>query len=328
MTTDGTAPEARESAARSPFMLSTWSFGERANAAAWPALAAGGSSMDAVEAVSIFCEDDPEIDSVGYGGLPDRDGEMSLDGCIMASPEQCGSVCAIRRHRHPVSIARLVMQHTPHIMLAGEGADDFADQHGQQVEELLAPRAREAWVKWKQENPDQARGVRPVDRDRGGQLFASGNDESRWKDLHDTIGVLAIDEQGTLAGACSTSGMPWKVPGRVGDSPIIGHGLYVDPYGGAAVATGTGELVMAICGSFLAVELMRGGAMPRDAITEVLDRIASRSDLKPEHQLAVIALRPDGHWGSGALRPGFRLAASDAGGHQLLEPEIVRLPGT
>ncbi|MDG2423436.1 MAG: N(4)-(beta-N-acetylglucosaminyl)-L-asparaginase [Phycisphaerales bacterium] len=327
MSTDGTAPDPRESAAKAPFLLSTWSFGQRANEAAWPALAAGGSAMEAVEAVSVFCEDDPEIDSVGYGGLPDRDGEMSLDGCIMASPQQCGSVCALRRHRHPVTIARLVMEHTPHIMLAGSGADEFADAHGQPVEELLSPRAREAWLKWKAEHPDQARGIRPFDRDRGGQLFAAGsNDEARWKDKHDTIGVLAIDERGKLAGACSTSGMPWKVPGRVGDSPIIGHGLYVDPDGGAAVATGTGELVMAICGSFLAVEMMRGGGMPRDAIMEVLNRIARRDDLASEHQLAIIALRPDGHWASGALRPGFRLAASDAGGHQLLEPEMVLFP--
>ncbi|MCH2133008.1 MAG: N(4)-(beta-N-acetylglucosaminyl)-L-asparaginase [Phycisphaerales bacterium] len=330
MSTPESPMESPENAARCPFLLSTWSFGQRANEAAWPALAAGGSSIDAVEAVSVFCEDDPEIDSVGYGGLPDRDGAMSLDGCVMLSPEQCGSVCAIRRHRHPVSIARQVMDHTPHIMLAGEGADAFADAHDHPVEELLSPGAREAWEKRQRELPEQSRASspRPVDVDPRGQLFAHGDDESRWSNNHDTIGVLAIDERGTLAGACSTSGMPWKVPGRVGDSPIIGHGLYVDPEGGAAVATGTGELVMAICGSFLAVELMRGGAMPGDAIREVLERIAKRSDLEPGHQIAVIALRPDGHWGSGALRPGFRLATSDAGGHQLLKPELVLLPGT
>ncbi|MAT80427.1 MAG: hypothetical protein CMJ29_02790 [Phycisphaerae bacterium] len=321
-----------EPVARGPFLLSTWSFGERANAAAWPGLARGGSALDAVEEVCVFCEDDPDIDSVGFGGLPDRDGRMSLDGCVMLSPEKSGSVCAIRRHRHPVTIARLVMDHTPHVMLAGEGADEFAQAHGQQQEELLSPGAAEAWKKWKQDRlpADQSRdqGVRPFDRDSTGNLFAAGDDESRWNNNHDTIGVLSLDEHGLMAGACSTSGMPWKVPGRVGDSPIIGHGLYVDPQGGAAVATGTGELVMAICGSFLAVEEMRRGAMPREAVTEVLERIAARSDLEPTHQVAIIALRPDGHWGAGALRPGFRFVASDATGHHVLQPEVVQLPGT
>lgn len=332
MTTSDEALKRREPIARGPFLLSTWSFGQRANAVAWPGLSSGGSALDAVEAVSVFCEDDPDIDSVGFGGLPDRDGEMSLDGCIMLSPERCGSVCAIRRHRHPVTLSRLVMERTPHVMLAGEGADAFADAHGQPIETLLAPKAREAWLKWKEERrpADQSRdqGVRPVDVDPTGTLFAAVDDEERWRNNHDTIGVLALDEDGLLAGACSTSGMPWKVPGRVGDSPIIGHGLYVDPDGGAAVATGTGELVMAVCGSFLAVEQMRGGSMPRDAVTEVLERIAARSDLEASHQVAIIALRPDGHWGAGALRPGFRLVASDATGHHVMEPEVVQLPGT
>lgn len=313
-------------AARGPLLLSTWSFGERANAAAWPAFASGGSAVDAVEAVTVFCDDDPGIDSVGYGGLPDRDGQMSLDGCLMTSPEQCGSVCAVRTHRHPVQIARLVMDLTPHIMLAGEGADDFANAHGLPEEPLLSENAKKAWEKRQAEEKGGAANVRPIDGDPDGALF--GDDEERWRNNHDTIGVLGLDEGGLMAGACSTSGMPWKVPGRVGDSPIIGHGLYVDPDGGAAVATGTGELVMAICGSFLAVERMRSGAMPEDAIREVLLRIASRSDLQANHQVALIALRPDGHWSSGALRPGFRMAFSDGSGHHTIDPAFVQLPGT
>ncbi|MBG85096.1 MAG: hypothetical protein CMJ40_11205 [Phycisphaerae bacterium] len=316
----------REAAARGPLLLSTWSFGERANAAVWPEFASGGSALDAVEAVTVFCDEDPGIDSVGYGGLPDRDGQMSLDGCVMLSPEQCGSVCAVRKHLHPVRIARLVMDRTPHVMLAGEGADDFANEHGLPEQPLLSPDAKKAWEKHQAEGKDESADVRPVDGDPGGALF--GDDEERWRNNHDTIGVLGLDEQGVLAGACSTSGMPWKVPGRVGDSPIIGHGLYVDPQGGAAVATGTGELVMAICGSFLAVERMRSGAMPEDAIREVLERIASRSDLQVNHQVALIAIRPDGHWSAGALRPGFRLAFSDGSGHHTMDPAFVQLPGT
>lgn len=321
--TDNVNP--RAVAVRGPFLLSTWSFGSRANAAAWPVLAAGGSALDAVEAVTVFCDDDPGIDSVGYGGLPDRDGGMSLDGCVMLSPERCGSVCAIRRHRHPVSVARLVMEQTQHVMLAGEGADGFADEFGLPEESLLSPDARKAWETWRDQGNAQKTDVRPVDGDPDGALF---NDEERWRNNHDTIGVLGIDEDGLLAGACSTSGMPWKVPGRVGDSPIIGHGLYVDPEAGGVVATGTGELVMAICGSFLAVEQMRAGMMPQDAIREVLERIGSRSDLQSNHQVAMIAIRPDGHWSAGALRPGFRLAFSDGSGHHVIDPSFVQLPGT
>ncbi len=321
---DNSTPHKR--AARGPLLLSTWSFGERANAAAWPAFASGGSAIDAVEAVTTFCDDDPGIDSVGYGGLPDREGRMSLDGCLMTSPERCGSVCAIRRHRHPVQIARLVMEQTPHVMLAGEGADVFADQHGLPEQPLLSPDAQKAWEIWRKGEKGESSDVRPVDGDPDGALFGDG--EERWRNNHDTIGVLGLDEHGDMAGACSTSGMPWKISGRVGDSPIIGHGLYVDPDGGGAVATGTGELIMAICGSFLAVEQMRSGAMPADAIREVLLRIASRSDLRSNHQVALIAIRPDGHWSAGALRPGFRMAFSDGSGHHVMDPSFVQLPGT
>jgi isoaspartyl peptidase/L-asparaginase-like protein (Ntn-hydrolase superfamily) len=335
----------------SPLIISTWSFGQRGNEAAWPLLAAGGSSLDAVERACCVVEADPEVDSVGYGGLPDRDGHVSLDACIMVSPSRCGSVCNVGRHLHVASIARAVMERTPHIMLAGAEADDFADACGLPPAELLNPEAKLKWEQWRSQprEVDQSRdggggrpGLRPIDSGGadGGRLFtiasqgskagpASRPSESRpspteadWKH-HDTIGVLALDSKGELAGACSTSGTPFKTPGRVGDSPIIGHGLYVDPRAGAAVATGTGELIMGVCGSFLAVELMRRGEAPSNAIRMALDRIVTNHDLRDHHQVALIAMTPSGEFASGALRPGFKLSLMTSDGGQIVDPDLV-----
>ncbi len=320
-----------------PLLLSTWSFSSRGNEAAWPGLIAGGAALDAVEACCAVVDAAPDVDSVGYGGLPDASGRVSLDGCVMLSPSRCGSACALRRHLHPVSVARKVMERTSHVMLAGSDADDFADAAGLPPAELLEPEAKAAWERWKaQPGPvDQSRdrlaGLRPVDSGgaHDGRLFERTGglsaDEARWRN-HDTIGTLCIDTHGTLAGACSTSGMPFKVPGRVGDSPIIGHGLYCDPAAGAATATGAGELVMGVCGSFLAVESMRRGASPLEAVVEVLERIRSAYTLEPHHQVALIALRPDGSWGAAALRSGFRIAVRDPAGSRIVEPGATLFP--
>jgi len=283
-----------------PIIVSTWSFGLRGHASAWPALAAGGPSLDAVEEVCRVIDADPEIDSVGFGGLPDRDGHVTLDGCIMRSPSECGSVSAVRMFMHPVSIARRVMEQTPHVMLAGSGADAFALSQSFKPAHLVSDGAREAWEQWKRDPKatDQTKDkgpwpARPVDTGTGGRLF------------HDTVGVLAIDNAGVMAGACSTSGMPFKLPGRVGDSPIIGAGLYVHPRYGGATATGAGELVLGQCSSFLIVEQMRRGASPADAIAEALARIADDYVVHEAHQVGLIAMSPEGAWAAGALRPGF-----------------------
>lgn len=328
---------------RSPLIISTWSFGQRGNRAAWAILKSGGSALDAVERAATVVEADPEVDSVGLGGLPDAGGEVSLDASIMLSPARSGSVCYVRRYLDVTSLARRVMEQTPHLMLAGDGAEAFAAEQGFTQRGLLTDAAREKWMQWKNDparpRPNQSRDsgmgttlTSPPGRGAGAQgvpesrirPFDTGSpalfDESRWKNLHDTIGVLALDANGVLAGACSTSGMPYKLPGRVGDSPIIGHGLYVDPEAGAAVATGTGELIMGICGSFLIVELMRRGAAPVDAIREALARIERNYELRPEHQAAFLALRPNGEWSSGALRLGFRMAVCDATGDQIISP--------
>jgi isoaspartyl peptidase/L-asparaginase-like protein (Ntn-hydrolase superfamily) len=326
-----------------PLIISTWSFGRRGNDAAWAALGGGGSSLNAVETACRVIEADASVDSVGFGGLPDRDGRVTLDACIMLSPAECGSVCAISRSMHPASIARRVMERTEHVMLAGPGADEFAAAQGFAQDRLLSDEARTAWEQWRlHPDPiDQSRdaldassprrdSLRPVDRDGSGRLFRSpssslaASDESRWAG-HDTIGVLALDARGVLAGACSTSGMPYKLPGRVGDSPIIGHGLYVDPRHGAATATGTGELIMGVCGSFLAVELMRQGAKPIDALVAVLGRIVAEYTLRDRDQVAMVALTPQGEYASAALRNGYKTSVCDAAGSRVIEPDLIAL---
>ncbi|MHC4990071.1 MAG: N(4)-(beta-N-acetylglucosaminyl)-L-asparaginase [Planctomycetota bacterium] len=312
-----------------PLLLSTWSFGLRGHEAAWSALRDGGSGLDAVETVSRTVEADPEVDSVGRGGLPDRDGGMTLDAAVMTGPDACAGVAALSGYLHPVSIARRLLERGDALLLAGTGAELFATEERFESAELLDEHARTAWKAWRREpgvvDQGRDRGApappRPIDAPEHGRLFARP-DETRWKH-HDTIGALAIDSQGGLAGACSTSGTPYKRPGRVGDVPLIGHGLYVDPDAGAAVATGTGELIMRVCASFLAVELMRSGATPRDALAAVLERLAGVVPRRDEHQVGLLALSPDGAWSAAALRPGFRASITTRDRHEVVEPELT-----
>ncbi len=315
-----------------PLVLSTWSFGPIANTPAWEVLSRGGSALDAVIVGATAVENDPTVNSVGIGGLPDASGRVSLDGCIMENPDRAGSVACMRRFANPCMIARRVMEKTVHIMLVGEDADRFAEREGfAPIGEkgLLTEYAKGEWDMWiaDPENLDRERykgWIPPLNVE---EKARSGPSES-----HDTVCVLGMDAQGRLAGACSTSGMAFKVPGRVGDSPIIGHGLYVDLVAGAAAATGNGELVMGTCGSFLAVELMRRGASPMDAVMEALGRITKRFKLGPDHQVAMIALAPParpgrewGGWASGAIRPGFSHAVTDIAGTRVEPAQRVLL---
>src|SRR5438067_5054906 len=271
-------------------LLSTWSFGQRANAAAWESLSRDGSSLDAVEIACRDAESDLSNHTVGKGGRPDASGEVSLDASIMLSPAKRGAVAYVRRFEHPISIARAVMEHTPHVLLAGDGAEQFAMQQGLQPTDLLTDEARRQWEEWRATG--QVRPAHPA---------PMPNIEEKPHGSHDTIGVLALDSRGVLAGACSTSGMAYKLPGRVGDSAIIGHALYVDPLIGAAVATGHGELVMSVCGAFLAIENLRRGASPADAAIQVLDRIRQTQQLTDQDQVGLICLRPDGTWAAASL---------------------------
>jgi len=283
-----------------PLLISTWSFSLPIIEAEFQKLTTTGSALDVVEACARTAESDESIDSVGYGGLPDRDGRCTFDAAVMTSPPESGSVCGMERHLQ-----------TEHKMLVGSLADDFADSHGLPSESILSERAKAKWERWKQSNQDA---TPPAPYDHGhGELFES----------HDTIGTLAIDAGGTMAGSCSTSGMAWKVPGRVGDSPIIGHGLYVDPQRGGATATGHGELISGICGSFLIVELMGNGATPEEAIHRTLSRLAQCWPLKKEHQVAFIAATPEGNYAAGSLRSGFKYCVCVDKSARILDPDIV-----
>jgi N4-(beta-N-acetylglucosaminyl)-L-asparaginase len=243
-------------------VISTWDFGVAANQAAWAVLSKGGRALDAVEAGARVPEQDLKNHSVGRAGYPDRDGHVSLDACIMDELGNCGAVAALEHIAHPISVARKVMEKTPHVMLVGAGALQFALEQGFPREELLTPESKRRLG-----GLEEGRQVRAQGQQRGrrlrqdlGQLGTPGG-----KGNHDTIGMLAIDAQGNMSGACTTSGMAWKMRGRVGDSPIIGAGLYVDNEVGGATSTGVGEEVIRNVGSFLVVELMRQGRSPEAA---------------------------------------------------------------
>jgi L-asparaginase/N4-(beta-N-acetylglucosaminyl)-L-asparaginase len=275
-----------------------------------------GGLLDGLEQTCVACELDPAVDSVGVGGLPDASGEVSLDGAIMLSPARSAGVAYVRNYAHPVSIARRVMERTPHKLLVGEGAERFAREQRFETAVLLTERAREKWEAWR------ATGAH-LDFHVGEREAMDGPVRRLPEESHDTIGVLAMDAAGRVGVACSTSGRAFKLPGRVGDSPLIGPGLYCDPLAGAAVATGTGELMIGVCASFLVVERMRGGERAIDAIRYVLKRVAESYELGPKDQCAIIALAPDGHYASGALRGGFEVAVRTGAGEELVPPDVV-----
>ncbi len=278
--------------AKGPIVISTWNHGIPANAEAWRVLEKGGRSLDAVEAGVRIPEADPNVTTVGYGGFPDRDGRVTLDACIMDEFSNCGSVACLEHIKHPISVARLVMEKTPHVMLVGDGAYQFALENGFKKENLLTPEAEKAWKEWLKKSE-----YRPVI-----------NIEN-----HDTIGMVALDSHGNLSGACTTSGMAFKMHGRVGDSPIIGAGLYVDNEVGAATSTGVGEEVIRICGSHLVVELMRKGASPSEACREAVERIVRKQPERSKSlQVGFLALNKRGEFGSFCLQKGFNFAVKSA----------------
>jgi isoaspartyl peptidase/L-asparaginase-like protein (Ntn-hydrolase superfamily) len=276
-----------------PIVISTWNHGLPANEAAWEILANGGNALDAVEAGVRVPEADPKVITVGYGGIPDASGKVTLDACIMDERGRAGSVACLENIKHPISVARLVMEKTPHVMLTGKGAHEFALENGFKKENLLTPEMKEKWKKWKKEKREFSSKI---------------NIENQLQENHDTIGMLAIDKDGRISGACTTSGMGFKLPGRVGDSPIIGAGLFVDGEIGGATATGTGELVMKTLGSFLVVELMRNGKTPAEACEEAVKRIAKKIPDYKKHQVGFIALNISGEYGSFCIQPGFNFA--------------------
>jgi N4-(beta-N-acetylglucosaminyl)-L-asparaginase len=285
-----------------PVVISTWNFGVAANQEAWKILSRGGRALDAVEAGAKIPEADLHNHSVGRAGYPDRDGHVTLDACIMDEYGNCGSVAAMEYIAHPISVARLVMEKTPHVMLAGDGATQFAIENGFKKEKLLTPESEKAWKEWLKKGK-----YNPVINTEN-KLYKAGALPGG-KDNHDTIGMLAIDIKGNISGACTTSGMAWKMHGRVGDSPIIGAGLYVDNEVGGATSTGVGEEVIRNVGSFLVVELMRQGYTPEDACKEAVHRIIKRKpEIAKTIQVGFLAINKKGEYGAYAIQKDFTFA--------------------
>jgi N4-(beta-N-acetylglucosaminyl)-L-asparaginase len=297
-----TAVEAKQSAANPvrPLAISTWDFGTKANEAAWKLLVSGGNALDAVEAGVMVIEADPLNTTVGLGGAPDRDGRVTLDACVMAPDGSCGSVCALEHVVHAASVARQVMEKTPHAILVGEGALEFALSQGFKKENLLTEGSKKAWEEWKKTS-----NYHPIIN----------------VEVHDTIGMLTIDQNGDMAGACTTSGLAYKMRGRVGDSPIIGAGLYVDNEVGGAAATGLGEAVIRVVGSFLVVELMRNGRSPQEACEEAVSRVIRKFKNFKDIQVGFIAVNKQGQTGAYSIQKGFNYALLTNGNSQVLDAD-------
>ena len=281
-----------------PIVIATWNV-PNATAKAWEVLQKGGNSLDAVEQGCMIEEADVKNSSVGKGGLPDRDGNVTLDACIMDKDGNYGAVMCVQNITHVISLARKVMEETPHVILAGEGAENFGYDLGFKKENLLTESSKKAWEKWKETS-----NYNPII-----------NIEN-----HDTIGMLAIDINGDISGACTTSGLSYKMAGRVGDSPIIGSGLFIDNEVGGATATGMGEEVLKTVGSFLIVELMRQGKTPQEACEEAVRRVVKKSGNRyKDFQVGFIALNKKGETGAYCIHEFFNYNIYSDGGNKNYE---------
>ncbi len=268
-----------------PVVIATWNV-PASTAKAWELLQLGKTSLEAIEHGCMVEEANEKGQSVGIGGLPDRDGKVTLDACIMNKEGNYGAVVCMQNIIHPISVARKVMEDTPHVILAGKGAEQFAVSEGFKRENLLTEASKKAWEEWKKTSE-----YKPII-----------NIEN-----HDTIGMLAIDKNGDISGGCTTSGLAFKMAGRVGDSPIIGSGLFVDNEVGGATATGLGEEVLKTVGSFLIVELMRQGRSPQQACEEAIGRIIKKSPNFKDFQVGYIAVNKAGQTGAYSIHNGFSM---------------------
>jgi N4-(beta-N-acetylglucosaminyl)-L-asparaginase len=293
-----------------PVVIATWPFGRTAVDAAAALLRQGKPPLDAAIAGAQAVEDDPKVDSVGYGGLPNAIGTVQLDACVMDGKTlACGAVAGLENVRHVAALARRVMDKTPHVLLVGEGARLFAIEQGFPLECLSTP---ESLMKWQKRKPGQRRRAAPPDGAPPGS--------------HDTVTVLALDRKGSLGGACSTSGLAHKLPGRVGDSPLIGTGLYVDDTAGAAGATGVGEEIIRVGGSLLIVEAMRAGKSPQEACEQAVRRVNAAAVRRGVHpaRVAFLALDPKGRVGAACTpQSNFEYAVARGGKSELLKAKEI-----
>lgn len=301
-----------------PIVISTWDAGLVANKKAWSILATGGRALDAVEQgvreteASINC-------CVGLGANPDRDGHVTLDASIMDENHNCGSVAFLERIKHPISVARRVMEKTPHVFLVGEGAQQFALSEGFTLESpALSPSAKNAYQNWLKQSNYKSPGINIENKNDHGPFAPNRLENGEWN--HDTIGMLALDKSGNLSGSCTTSGAGFKMRGRLGDSPIIGAGLFVDNEVGACVATGQGEDVIRVAGASSVVGLMRNGLHPEEACKQMIERIVRvKKEKAKDIQVAFIAVTPSGEVGAFSLHPGFSYALRSENREELIQ---------
>lgn len=304
-----------------PIVISTWKHGLAANEVAYGIMAEGGNSLDAAEEGVKVSENDPTVLSVGFGGLPDCEGRVTLDAAIMDWNARIGSVISVENIKNPVSLARMVLENTEHTILAGDGALAFALKNGFKPESLLTEESIKRFWEWKASGATKPQEIHTDDFLKKEKLSRINDDGN-----HDTIGLVAMDAEGHISASCTTSGMAWKLHGRVGDSPIIGSGLYVDGEVGGASSTGRGEETIRACGSFLIVELMRNGHTPTEACKLACERVIRLnhlSDLNRDHiyQVGFIALNVKGEYGAYSVRKGFQYAVMDEGGNKLYNSE-------
>lgn len=307
-----------------PVVISTWDAGLKANKGAWEVLKKGGRALDAVEQGVMITEASKNC-CVGLGANPDRDGFVTLDASIMDENFNCGSVAFLERIKHPVSVARRVMEKTPHVMLVGEGAQQFAVAEGFKLEEQkLSPEAQRGYEDWLKKSEYKPPAINIENKNNAGHgPFAPARlNNGEWN--HDTIGMLAMDVNGNLSGSCTTSGAGYKMRGRVGDSPIIGCGLFVDNEAGACVATGQGEDVIRVAGAHSVVELMRQGLSPEAACKKIVEKIVRiKKEKAKQIQVAFIAINTQGQTGAFAIHNGFEYAIRSNSMEKLVQVKSI-----
>lgn len=301
-----------------PIVISTWDAGIEANKGAWKILGTGGRALDAVEAGVMVTENSQNC-CVGLGANPDRDGFVTLDACIMDEHANCGSVAFLERIKHPVAVARRIMEKTPHVMLVGSGAQQFAIAEGFPLEEQkLSPDAQKAYSNWLQKSEYKPPVINVENKANHGPFAPAILENGEWN--HDTIGMVAMDTHGNLSGSCTTSGAGFKMRGRLGDSPIIGAGLFVDNEVGACTATGQGEDVIRVAGSHSVIELMRQGLSPEAACKKIIERIVRiKNDKVKDIQVAFLALNKKGQVGAYAIHKGFSYAIKTGDREELVK---------
>ncbi len=292
----------------SPLVISTWIHGMEANAGAWSVLENGGAALDAVQKGVAVTESDMNNRSVGLAGRPDRDGHVTLDACIMDHDSRCGSVAFLEDIQHPIDVARAIMDKTPHVMLVGEGAQKWALENGFSKVDFEVP-------------------IPEVQKDYENWLVKSEYKTGVNVENHDTIGMLALDASGRMAGACTTSGMAYKIRGRVGDSPIIGAGLFIDGDVGGATATGVGEAMIRTAGASAVVESMRRGASPEEACYDIVQRILKKHPGVEGMQVGFLAMNMQGEHGGYSVYNGFNYALRSKDRNEMVDAKYMRTWG-